>query len=151
MEHLCSTPSSVHEKVGCKVGPSHRTLSISSRPSLAHLFAFSLRNSRLWALILINMVKRPILILWCRTLMIRASISPSEECRRRGSFPSPTQFEATVMSPLESVRTAMGWSWVRESSRARYAAANSALPDESPPTPPPTLQHLPPDDVIDVY
>ena len=38
----------------------------------------------------------------------------------------------------------MGWSWVRESSRARHAAANSALPDEPPPAPPPTLQHLPP-------
>jgi len=45
---------------------------------------------------------------------------------------------------LESVRTAMGWSWVRESSRARHAAANSTLPDEPPPTPPPTLQHPPP-------
>jgi len=76
MEHLCSTPSSVHEKVGCRLGPSHRTLLISSRPSSAHLYAFSLRNSHLWALILINMVKRPILTLWCRTLMIRASISP---------------------------------------------------------------------------
>jgi len=28
-------------------------------------------------------------------------------CRRRGSLPFPTQFEATVMSPLESVRTTM--------------------------------------------
>ena len=34
MEHLCSTPSSsVQEKVGCRLGPSHRILSISSRPS----------------------------------------------------------------------------------------------------------------------
>ena len=37
MEHLCSTPSSVHEKVGYRLGPSHRTLLISSRPSSAHL------------------------------------------------------------------------------------------------------------------
>jgi len=130
MEHLCSTPSSVHEKVGCRLGPSHRTLSISSRPSSAHLSAFSLKNSPLWALILINMMKRPIPTLWCRTLMIRASMSPSGECRRRGSLPSPTQFKATGMSPLESERTAMGWLLVRESSRARNAAANSALPDE---------------------
>ena len=43
MEHLCSTPPSVHEKVGCGLGPSHRTLSTSSRPSSAHLSAFSLR------------------------------------------------------------------------------------------------------------
>ena len=125
MEHLCSTPSSVHEKVGCGLGPFHRTLSISSRPSSAHLSAFSLRNSPPWALILMNMVKRPILTLWWRTLMMRANISPSGKCRRRGSLPSPTQFEATVMSPLESVRTTIGWSWVRESSRARHAAANS--------------------------
>jgi len=95
----------------------------SSHPSSAHLSAFSLRNSPLWALILINMVKRPILTLWWRTLMMRAIISPSGECRRRGSFPSSTQFEATVKSPLESVMTTMGWSWVRESSRARHAAA----------------------------
>jgi len=26
MAHLCSTPASVHEKVGCDLGPSHRTL-----------------------------------------------------------------------------------------------------------------------------
>jgi len=141
MEHLCSTPSSVHEKVGCRLGPSHRTLSISSRPSSTYLSAFSLRNSPRWALILINIVKRPKLTHWRRTLMIRANISPSGECRRRGSLPSSTQFEATVMSPLESVRTTMGWSLVRESSRARHAAANSALPDEPPPTPPLTLQH----------
>jgi len=83
MEHLRSTSSSVHEKVGCKLGPSRHTFSISSRPSSAHLSAFSLRYSPLWALILINIVKRPILTLWCRTLMIWASISPSGECRRR--------------------------------------------------------------------
>ena len=53
---------------------------------------FSCRST----LILINMVKRPILTLWWRTLMIRASISPLGECRRRGSLPSHTQFEATV-------------------------------------------------------
>jgi len=34
-------------------------------------------------------------------------------------LPSPTQFEDTVMNPLDSVKTAIGWSWVRESSRAR--------------------------------
>ena len=62
---------------------------------------------------------------------------------KEGSLPPPTQFEATVMSPLESVRTTMGWSWVRESSRARHAAVNSALPDEPPPVPPPTRQHPP--------
>jgi len=45
-------------------------------------------------------------------------------------LPSPTQFEATVMRSLESVSTAIGWSWVRESSRARHAAANSALPED---------------------
>ena len=45
MKHLCSTPVSVHKKVGFKLGPSHRTLSTSSRPSSAHLSAFSLRNS----------------------------------------------------------------------------------------------------------
>jgi len=32
---------------------------------------------------------------------------------------------------------------VRESSRARHAAANLALPDEPAPAPPPTLQHPP--------
>jgi len=89
MEHLCSTPASVHEKVGCRLSPSHRTLSISSRPSSAYLFAFSLRNSPRWALILIKMVKRPKLTLWCRTLMILASISPSGKCCRRRSLPSP--------------------------------------------------------------
>ena len=136
MEHLCATPSSVHEKVRCGLAPSHRKLSTSSRLSSAHLSAFSLRNSPLWALILTNMVKRPLLTLWWRTLMMRASISPSGECRRRGSLPPPTHFEATVMSPLESVslRTTMGWSWERECSRARHAASNSALSDEQPPT-----------------
>ena len=48
-------------------------------PSSAHLSAFSLRNSPLWALILINMVKRPRLTLWWRTLMKRASTSPLQE------------------------------------------------------------------------
>jgi len=144
MEHLCLTPASVHEKVGCDLGPSRRTLSMSSRPSSAHLSVFSLRNSPRCALILINMVKRPKLTLWSRTLMIWASISPSGECSRRGSLPSPTRFEVTVMSPLESVSTTMGWSCVRESSRARHAAANLAMPDEPPATPPPTLHHPPP-------
>ena len=116
MEHLCSTPPSIHEKVGCRLGPSHRTLSMSTRPSSAHLSAFSLRNSPRCALILINMVKRPKFTLWCRTLTIWASISPSGECRRRGSLPSPALFEATVISPLESVSSTMGCScgaWVR--------------------------------------
>jgi len=72
MEHLCSTPSSVHEKVGCGLGPSNRALSKSSQPSSAYLSALSLRNLPLWALILINMVKRPTLTLWWRTLMMRA-------------------------------------------------------------------------------
>jgi len=48
------------------------------------------------------------------------------------------------MSPLESARTAMGWLWVREFSKARHVATNLALPDEPPLTPPPTLQHPPP-------
>jgi len=41
MEHLCSTPVSIHEKMGCRLGPSHLTLPTSSRPSSAHLSAFS--------------------------------------------------------------------------------------------------------------
>jgi len=44
----------VHEKVACELGPFHRTLSTPSRPSSAHLSAFSLRSSSLWAQILIN-------------------------------------------------------------------------------------------------
>jgi len=59
MEHLCSTPASVHEKVACELGPSHHALSTSSRPSSAHLSAFSLRNSSPWSLILMKMVKSP--------------------------------------------------------------------------------------------
>jgi len=112
IEYLCSTLPSIHEKVGWRLGPSHLTLSTSSRPSSAHLSAFSLKNSPWWALILIKMVKRPRLSLWCSTLMMRARMSPSREWRSKGCFPSLNQFEETVIKPFESVRTAIGWSWV---------------------------------------
>ena len=47
-----------------------------SRPSSAHLLAFSLRNSPLWVLILMKMVKSLRFTLWWRTLMMQASMYP---------------------------------------------------------------------------
>jgi len=60
----------------------------------------------------------------------------------KGVLPSLSQLEPTVISPLESVRMAMGQECDSES--FRQAVVNLALPEEPPPEPPPTLQHLPP-------